>query len=165
VGCQNRLKESVTRIALLCWKWRYKMKIKRVSIITIVMIIALIGGNAHGESKPEPKMENLFQEGLADEFTAGREVIISLVEVPPNTTLERHWHPGEEFHYCLEGEAELVIDGQPTVLETSGKVAHVPYKKMHTLITKKKGVKLLVFRVHTKGEPVRYLEKGGTAEK
>jgi hypothetical protein len=26
-------------------------------------------------------------------------------------------------------------------------------------------VKLLVFRVHTKGKPVRYLEKGGTAKK
>jgi quercetin dioxygenase-like cupin family protein len=142
-----------------------KMKIGRVSILMIVMSVALIGGNALGESKSEPKIENLLQKALADEFTVGREVIVSLVEVPPNTTLERHWHPGEEFHYCLEGEVELLIDGQPTVLETPGKVAHVPYKKMHTVITKEKGVKLLVFRVHTKGEPVRYLEKGGTAEK
>jgi quercetin dioxygenase-like cupin family protein len=141
------------------------VKIGKVTMLIVLMSSGLIGSGALAESKPEPKMENLFQKALADEFTAGREVIVSLVEVPPNTTMERHWHPGEEFHYCLEGETELVIDGQPTILETPGKVSHVPYKKMHTVVTKKEGVKLLVFRVHTKGEPVRYLEKGGTTEK
>lgn len=134
-------------------------------MLIALMSSGLIGSDALAESKPEPKIENLFQHALADEFTAGREVIVSLVEVPPNTTMERHWHPGEECHYCLEGETELVVDGQPTILETPGKVARVPYKKMHTVVTKEKGVKLLVFRVHTKGEPVRYLEKGGTTEK
>ena len=141
------------------------MKIGKASLLMIVASIALVGGTVRGESKPEPKLENLFQQALAKEFTPGREVIVSRVEVAPNTTLERHWHPGEEFHYCLEGEAELVIDGQPTILETPGKVSHVPFKKVHALVTKKKGVKVLVFRVHTEGEPVRYLEKGGTAEK
>lgn len=138
--------------------------IRKVTILIAVISSVLIGSDVLGEAKVEPKMENLFQKALAEEFTAGREVIVSLVEVPPNTTMERHWHPGEEFHYCLEGETELVVDGQPAILETPGKVSHVPYKKMHTVVTKKKGVKLLVFRVHTKGEPVRYLEKGGTAE-
>ena len=141
------------------------MKIVKVTLLIVLMSSGLTGSGALAESKPEPKMANLFQKALADEFAAGREVIVSLVEVPPNTTMERHWHPGEEFHYCLEGETELVIDGQPTILETPGKVAQVPYKKMHTVVTKRKGVKLLVFRVHTKGEPVRYLEKGGTTEK
>jgi quercetin dioxygenase-like cupin family protein len=140
------------------------MKIERVAILA-VMSVVLSGNNALAESKAERKIENLFQKALAEEFTAGREIIVSLVQVPPNTTLQRHWHPGEEFHYVLEGETELVIDGQPTILETPGKVSHVPYKKMHTVVTKNKGVKVLVFRVHTKGEPVRYLEQGGTEEK
>lgn len=141
------------------------MKIGGLTVLIISLIVMFIGGDARAESKAEPKIENLFQKALAKEFTAGREVIVSLVEVPPNTTLERHWHPGEEFHYCLEGEIELVVDGHTTVLETPGKVSHVPYKRMHTAVTKTKGAKLLVFRVHTEGEPVRYLEKGGTAER
>jgi quercetin dioxygenase-like cupin family protein len=140
------------------------MRIGKASLLGMVVGIALVGSNARGESKPEPKLQNLFQQALAKEFTPDREIIVSLVEVAPNSTLERHWHPGEEFHYCLEGEAELLIDGQPRILEAPGKVAHVPYKKVHTLVTKKKSVKILVFRVHTQGEPVRYLEKGGTAE-
>lgn len=140
------------------------MKIRKAFVL-LVLSIAFIGGSALAESKPEPKMENLFQKVLVKEFTPGREIIVALVEVPPNTTMERHWHPGEEFHYCLEGETELLVDGQPPVLEVPGKVSHVPYKKMHTVATKSKGVKLLVFRVHSEGEPVRYLEKGGTEKK
>ena len=70
--------------------------------------------------------------------------------------MDWHSHPGEEFHYYLEGEVELAFDGSPSIMATPGMVAHVPYKKVHTVITRGKGVKVLVFRVHTKGEPVRY---------
>lgn len=33
----------------------------------------------------------------------GTEVVVSRVTVPANTILPRHWHPGEEFAYVLEG--------------------------------------------------------------
>ncbi len=135
------------------------------AIVLLVTSMAFIDASALAESRPEPKLEEIFRKVLAKEFTPGREVIVSLVEVPPNTTMERHWHPGEEFHYCLEGETELLIDGQSPILETPGKVSHVPYKKLHTVATKSKGVKLLVFRVHSEGEPVRYLEKGSTGQR
>ena len=105
-----------------------------------------------------------MQRPLADEFTPGREVIVSYVEIPPNITMDRHWHPGEEFHYYLEGEVEIVIDGESPIAGRPGAVGHVPFKKMHTAITGDEGAKLLVFRMHTKGEPVRHLEEGGAAE-
>lgn len=35
------------------------------------------------------------------------EVVVSRVTVPPNTTLPKHWHPGEEFAYILEGSLIL----------------------------------------------------------
>ena len=131
---------------------------KTIGVLGLLMTIALVASSALGESKSEPKIEDIFRQALVKEFTPGREVIVSLVEVPPNTAIERHWHPGEEFHYCLEGEIELQVDGQPPVLETPGKVSHVPYKKLHTVVTKEKAAKILVFRVHHEGEPVRYLE-------
>jgi quercetin dioxygenase-like cupin family protein len=142
------------------------MKIKRVGLFCMVAGVALTGSSTVVGTMPAvPKIENLFQVALDEDFTPDREVIVSMVEVPPNTTMERHWHPGEEFHYCLEGETELQIDGQASVMETPGKVSHVPYKKLHTVVTKEKGVKLLVFRVHKKGEPVRFLESGGELKK
>jgi len=142
------------------------MKTAIRSLLLLVSIIALAACSsmARSSSPTALKMENLLEKALADEFTPGREVIVSYVEIPPNTTMERHWHPGEEFHYYLEGEVEIAIDGEPSIMGTPGKVGHVPFKKMHTAITKKKSAKIVVFRVHTKGEPVRYLESGGTAE-
>lgn len=143
------------------------MRIVKPLFIIIVLGILLVGRKAPGKSisPAKLKMENLFEKALSDEFTPGREILVSYVEIPPNTTLERHWHPGEEFQYYLEGEVEIAIDGEPSIIGSPGKVGHVPFKKMHTAITKKKGCRMLVFRVHTKGEPVRYLEKGGSSEK
>lgn len=113
----------------------------------------------------ELKLENLMRRSLADEFTPGREVVVSHVEIPPHTTMDRHWHPGEEFHYYLEGEVEIVIEGDTSFVGTPGTAGHVPYRKTHTAVTGEEGATVLVFRVHTEGEPVRYLEEGGTSEK
>ncbi len=143
------------------------MRPAQVSILIICLSVGLVGYSTSHTSGPptELKLENLLQQSLAEEFTPGREIVVSLVEIPPNMTMDRHWHPGEEFHYYLEGEVEIVIDGEPSIIGTPGTVGHVPFKKMHTAITGDKGAKILVFRVHTKGEPVRYLEKGGTSER
>lgn len=142
------------------------MSFPKIFTLVIFLGAGLVAFNIPQASGPpkELKLENLLQKALAQEFMPDREVIISYVEIPPNTRLERHWHPGEEFHYYLEGEVEIAIDGQPSIVGTPGTVGHVPFKTMHTAITGDKGAKAIVFRIHTKGEPVRYLEEGGTSE-
>lgn len=137
------------------------------SIGLIIFVVLGLGGCAtpHTSNPPtEMKLENLLQQALTDEFTPGREIVVSYVEIPPNTTMDRHWHPGEEFHYYLEGEVEIAIDDQPSIIGTPGTVGHVPYRVMHTAITGAKGARILVFRVHTEGEPVRILEGGETSD-
>ena len=142
------------------------MNIARVSTLIIVLSVGLVGCNMSRASSPptELKLENLLQKSLADEFTPGREIVVSYVEIPPNTTMDRHWHPGEEFHYYLEGEVEIAIDGRPSIIGTPGTVGHVPFRAMHTAIAGEEGARILVFRVHTEGEPVRILEEGGAAD-
>lgn len=108
------------------------------------------------------KVQTLMRRELAKEFTPGREVLVDLLDVPPHTTLERHWHPGEEFHYCLEGQIELLIDGAEPVVEKAGTASHVPYKVLHTARTGEQSAKVLVVRVHKTGEPMRYLESDST---
>ena len=138
-----------------------------VRLMRIVVTAALLGPAVTGCSGPrasEPpealRLENLLQTTLSGEFTPGREVVVSLVEIPPNTTMQRHWHPGEEFHYYLEGKVTIVIDGQDSIIGTPGAVGHVPFKAMHTAVTGAEGATALVFRVHEAGKPVRYLESG-----
>jgi len=136
-------------------------------ILLATLLIAALGAKASppADTKPQPKIENLLVQQLDEAFTPGREVVVSYVEIPPHTTLERHWHPGEEFHYYMEGEPEIAIEGQEPFIGKPGHVGHVPFMKKHTAITKDKGAKVLVFRVHETGKPVRYLESGGSEDK
>jgi quercetin dioxygenase-like cupin family protein len=111
----------------------------------------------NGQNQPkEIKIENLLLESLSKEFTPDREVRVDLVEFPPDTSLGWHWHPGEEFHYYLEGEVEIQIEGQPSIIGKPGTTGHIPFKVRHQAVTHDKGAKVLVFRIHTKGEPWKH---------
>ena len=142
------------------------MSILKPFVLSVLMGIGPVGCNAPPTSSPatELKLENLLRMSLADDFIPDREIVVSYVEIPPNVTMDRHWHPGEEFHYYLEGEVTIAIDGERSIIGTPGTVGHVPFKKMHTAITGDQGARILVFRVHTAGMPVRYLESGATAD-
>jgi quercetin dioxygenase-like cupin family protein len=125
--------------------------------ILIFSITLVFYGNVNGQTQPrEIKIENLLLESLSKEFTPDREVRIDIVEFPPDTALGWHWHPGEEFHYYLGGEVEIQIEGQPSIIGKAGGVGHIPFKTRHQAVTHEKGAKVLVFRVHSKGEPWKY---------
>jgi quercetin dioxygenase-like cupin family protein len=49
----------------------------------------------------------------ADVSVPGREAVIVRVEIAPGASAGRHTHPGEEMAYVVEGEGELLIEGQP----------------------------------------------------
>lgn len=141
------------------------MRLFQIVALVLPITVGLAACTPSDRSSPptDVKLENLLQSKLADEFAADREVIISRVEIPPDTMLERHWHPGEEFYYILEGKATLVANGD-SITSTGGTAGKVPYQAMHTAVTGEEGASVVVFRVHAEGEPVRYLEDGGASE-
>ncbi len=102
-----------------------------------------------------PKLENLLSAVL--EGVEGTEVIVSRVTIPPHTSLPRHWHPGEEFAYVLEGSAVLWQEGKEDIVGRPGDVLLVPLKQVHTALTSDEGAVILVFRVHEQGQPERIL--------
>lgn len=113
------------------------------------------GGTGHPAANQGPVLETLLSAEL--EGVTGTEVIVSRVVIPPNTSLPRHWHPGEEFAYVLEGAAILRRDGQDDVLIRAGEVSKIPMKQVHTAVTTDEGATILVFRVHEHGQPERTL--------
>lgn len=138
----------------------------------LALAIALIAGVSalaprpcmgHGEEvqkaspgeEPGVRLENLLRAEL--EGVDGTEVIVSRVTLPPHTALPRHWHPGEEFAYVIEGSVTLWQEGKEDVTHAAGAVAKVPLKQVHTAITTDEGATILVFRVHEQGEPERVL--------
>jgi quercetin dioxygenase-like cupin family protein len=91
------------------------------------------------------------------ESAEGLEVVVSVVEIPPATKLPVHTHPGEEFAYVLEGSFVLWQEGKDDVRLKAGDTGKVPLNQVHTTFTEDEAAKIVVFRVHKKGEPERLL--------
>jgi quercetin dioxygenase-like cupin family protein len=63
----------------------------------------------------------------------GREVIQNRVEIGPEAPLVRHWHPGEEIIYVLEGSLEYQIDGEEPKTYAAGEALTVPAERIHAV--------------------------------
>jgi quercetin dioxygenase-like cupin family protein len=63
----------------------------------------------------------------------GREVIQNRVDIAPEAPPIRHWHPGEEIIYVLEGTLEYEIDGQPPTTVSAGEALMVPAEAVHAV--------------------------------
>ena len=63
----------------------------------------------------------------------GHEVIQNRVEIGPEAPLVRHWHPGEEIIYVLEGSLEYQIDGEEPHTYEAGDALTVPAAKIHAV--------------------------------
>ena len=123
-----------------------RMPLKSV-FLTLFLVISPVNADS------PVTLENLLKSSL--ESSPDLEVMVSLVEIGPELTLPKHYHPGEEFIYVLEGSATLWLKDQPGVLLEAGQVAKVPLEQVHTAITGDQPVKAVVFRVHKKGQPER----------
>ncbi|HMC62601.1 MAG TPA: cupin domain-containing protein [Candidatus Solibacter sp.] len=49
----------------------------------------------------------------ADVSVPGREAVIARVGFAPEARAGRHTHPGDEIGYVLEGDGEILVEGQP----------------------------------------------------
>jgi quercetin dioxygenase-like cupin family protein len=63
----------------------------------------------------------------------GREVIQNRVEIEPDAPAIRHWHPGEEIIYVLEGSLEYEIDGERARTVSAGEALTVPAERVHAV--------------------------------
>ena len=63
----------------------------------------------------------------------GREMIQNKVDIAPDAPVIRHWHPGEEIIYVLEGSLEYEIDGEPPMTVSAGEALMVPAEAVHSV--------------------------------
>ena len=83
------------------------------------------------------------------------EVIISDVVIPAGATVPRHFHPGEEFVYVIEGSAVHVEAGKPDQILRAGDAYVIPPEAEHAPRGGPDGARAIVFRVHKQGLPER----------
>ncbi len=93
--------------------------------------------------------------GRADVSVPNREAVVARVEVAPGAYAGRHTHPGDEISYVLEGEAQLLVDGQPPRTVKAGESFVVPAGVVHDAHNPGAGAtKLVGVYVVEKGQPL-----------
>ncbi|WP_372526131.1 cupin domain-containing protein [Piscinibacter sp.] len=91
----------------------------------------------------------------ADVSVPGREAVVARVEVAPGGVAGWHTHPGDEISYVMDGEATLMVAGQPPRKVAAGEGFVIPAGVVHN--AKNDGataVKLVGVYVVEKGKPL-----------
>jgi quercetin dioxygenase-like cupin family protein len=90
-----------------------------------------------------------------DVSVPNREAVVMRVEIDPGSGVARHTHPGDEISYVLEGEGELLIDGEAPRKLKAGDAFVVPMGKVHAArSTGTVPMKIVVNYVVEKGKPL-----------
>jgi quercetin dioxygenase-like cupin family protein len=91
----------------------------------------------------------------ADVSVPGREAVIARVEVAPGGVAGWHTHPGDEISYVTEGEATLMVAGQPPRKVAAGDGFVIPAGVVHNAKNDSGTVvKLVGVYVVEKGKPL-----------
>jgi quercetin dioxygenase-like cupin family protein len=89
------------------------------------------------------------------DFPAGYNTVTAIAEIPAGGAAGRHTHPGAETGYVLEGELELLIDGQPPKKLKAGDSYQIPEGAVHDAkAAGDKPMKVLGVYVIKAGEPL-----------
>ena len=82
------------------------------------------------------------------------EVIMGLIERPGQSISAKHYHPGGEFGFVLEGAVTVAAEGKPEVVLEAGASFYQPPGEWHIVGTSSEGTRTVVFRVLEKGQPM-----------
>jgi quercetin dioxygenase-like cupin family protein len=92
------------------------------------------------------------------EGVEGKEMVVIMVELAPGAVVPKHYHPGPEFLYVLEGTlAHEPAGGPPRMLKT-GEFAFDPDKGVHRISNPSTTARarVLGFLVLEKGQPLLF---------
>ncbi len=104
------------------------MRIRQRIVLSTVGIV--LAGSAAGLFAQASGLTRTLV-GKADVSVPGREAVVARVEVAPGARAGRHTHPGDEISYVMEGEATLLVDGQPPRVVRAGESFVVPAGVVH----------------------------------
>lgn len=112
-------------------------------------------GHQHhnNDVRPPPGSNQMLRAPIT--ISEDLEVIVSDVVIPADATVPRHFHPGEEFIYVIEGSAIHVEDGKPDQVLGAGDAYVIPPEAEHAPRGGPDGARAIVFRVHKDGLPER----------
>jgi quercetin dioxygenase-like cupin family protein len=130
--------------------------------VRTIAVAALIVGSGLGLHMALAQQSPIRRTDLQrhDLSVPGREVVQVLVELDPGVAFGRHWHPGEEIVYVVEGSLEYEVDGKPPVTLKAGGVLFIPAGTIHAAknVGRGNGAELATYIVE-KGKPLVVMVK------
>src|SRR5438445_12831385 len=89
------------------------------------------------------------------DFPAGYTTVTAIAEIPAGGAAGRHTHPGIETGYVLEGEGDLIIEGQSTKHLKPGDSWAIPAGTIHDAkVSGDKPLKIMAIYIVEKDKPL-----------
>jgi quercetin dioxygenase-like cupin family protein len=128
------------------------VKTTRMMAVAVLMVGTALALHAFRAQQVGINRKDLQRHDLS---APGREVVQVRVQIDPGTTASRHWHPGEEIVYMLEGSLEYQVEGKPPVTLKAGDVLFIPARTVHAVknVGSGPGAELATYIVE-KGKPL-----------
>ena len=104
------------------------MTVRTVAAAVVTSMALACGTIAIARQTPTFSRTQLQDHNLS---TANRHGVMSRSEFQPGAESGRHFHPGEEFGYLLEGTLEITLDGKPPQVLRAGDPIFVPAGAIH----------------------------------
>jgi quercetin dioxygenase-like cupin family protein len=79
---------------------------------------------------------------------------MGLITRAGKSTGAKHYHPGGEFGFVLEGAVGVTSEGEQSATLKAGTSFYQPPGQWHVVNTGTQGAKTVVFRVLKKGQPM-----------
>jgi len=129
------------------------MKTTRIMAVAVLILgIGLMLLHVARAQQPGVKRTDLQRHDLS---VPGREVVQARVELDPGVQFPKHWHPGEEIIYVVEGSLEYQVEGKPPMTLKAGDVFFIPAGTIHSAknVGSGPGAELATYVVE-KGKPL-----------
>ncbi|MBO9584971.1 MAG: cupin domain-containing protein [Flavobacterium sp.] len=133
-----------------------KQKTWVVIAIVILGIIAFLVPNQLA-AQTGVKRTDLQKHDLS---TPGKEMVQARIDFKAHSSFGKHFHPGEEVIYVVEGTLEYQIEGEKPVTLKAGEVLFIPAGVVHSAKnnTNANAAELATYIVE-KGKPILTLKK------
>ena len=105
------------------------MKTTRIIAVAVLLVGSGLALHVTLAQQPGTRRTDLQRHDLS---IPGREVIQARVEIDPGVTFPKHWHPGEEIIYVLQGTLEYEVEGKPPTRLKAGEVLFIPAGTVHS---------------------------------
>ena len=86
----------------------------------------------------------------------GQEGVVWLIEISPGAATGKHYHPGHEFVYVLEGAGRTAVEDKPSATVQAGEAVYLPPGQVHntTNASATAPAKALVVYIGANGQPL-----------